>query len=267
MSPSEEVLARICGMRGLPGESRRGGGVGNQDDVVRVVAARRLALGRQHARDLESCRRDLDLLAHRVAVRRRCAALPCVRVRPRSDGAHVIRGEEGSRVRLPVADDLVVGVDAVDRGAPVAACGDHLGAARDHGGHRGHDLRFLPDLLRVRDREGGEGLRSLADPARHTRAGRDHDHVGAQPIDLRADARARSVAHRHHHDDRGHADDDAEHGQDGPHLVLEDALEGEPDQDSGAFMPRLALPLERSRAACGGPSPVRRSGSSHRACG
>src|SRR5688572_32749656 len=40
-----------------------------------------------------------------------------------------------------------------------------------------------------------------------------------------ADARAGAVADGHHDDDRGDADDDAEHRQRGAHLVLADALD------------------------------------------
>ncbi len=38
--------------------------------------------------------------------------------------------------------------------------------------------------------------------------------------------RLRALADGHHHDDRTDADDDAEHRQQRPHLVLDDALRG-----------------------------------------
>ena len=64
-----------------------------------------------------------------------------------------------------------------------------------------------------------------ADAALLEVAGAHHDHVGAGRLDLRLDRRLRAGAERHHRDHRGHADDHAEHGQRGAHLVARQRLE------------------------------------------
>ena len=53
-------------------------------------------------------------------------------------------------------------------------------------------------------------------------------------LDLLPDARLRPLADRHHDDHRADPDDDAEHGQQGAHRVLEDALPGDLDEDECA---------------------------------
>jgi hypothetical protein len=51
------------------------------------------------------------------------------------------------------------------------------------------------------------------------RARHDHEDVGAERADLLGDLRLRAGADRHHGDDRGDPDDDAEHGEEAAHLV------------------------------------------------
>ena len=59
--------------------------------------------------------------------------------------------------------------------------------------------------------------------------GKDGEQVGAEGVDPLLDGALGAGAQGHHRDDRGDADDDAEHGQRGPELVGADRLERDRD--------------------------------------
>src|SRR5205823_5452625 len=100
--------------------SRRCGRVRNEDDVVRIVAGCGLSFWRERADDLEWHLADLDVLTNRLVVAEESlydgvtdhghGALP----------AYIISSEECAVIRRPIANRLIVGVDAVDRRAPIA---------------------------------------------------------------------------------------------------------------------------------------------------
>ena len=53
----------------------------------------------------------------------------------------------------------------------------------------------------------------------------DGEQVGAAALDTRGDVGRGAAAEAHGREHRGYADDDAEHGQDGAHLVRKDAAD------------------------------------------
>ena len=215
------------------GERRRRGRVRNQHHVIGVAAAGGLPFRREHADHAEDRVADLNVGSDGIHTRKKILSHRFAEHGHLSIRAHVVRREEVARRRLPVADGLVVGVDAVDRRAPVAGRSDDHRAAGDDRRDRGDVLRLAADLVDVLEAEIRERRGALADAARLRGSGRDHDHVRAEVVDLLADAGARAVADRHHHDDRGHADDDAQHGQRRAHLVLANRLRGQLHQDHG----------------------------------
>ena len=101
------------------------------------------------------------------------------------------------------------------------------------------DLRdrgiLAANRARIRHRQRGGAAEAGADAARGQRAGQDHDDVGAEALDLLADRLAGAVAHGDHDDQRGDADEHAEHGERRAHLVAPDRLSrgGEDHQREG----------------------------------
>src|SRR5439155_22736709 len=73
--------------------------------------------------------------------------------------------------------------------------------------------------LRIAQRQGLRAARARAQAVDVAAAGLDPDHVVADTADLLLDLVGRPLAHRHAADDRAHADDDAQHGQNAAHLV------------------------------------------------
>ena len=69
-----------------------------------------------------------------------------------------------------------------------------------------------------------EALSALAHPTLSGGTGGEDDEVGSQIPDLVLDLGLCTGAHRGHDAHRGHADDHPEHREEGPHLVLQDAL-------------------------------------------
>ena len=91
-------------------------------------------------------------------------------------------------------------------------------------------------------------------------AGVDRDHVRAGAFDLIFDRRLRAVAHRHERDDRRDADDHAEHGQAGAHLVAAERLEGDAERHDGGHgkFSAEATAAAAIAAAAADPPPPRR---------
>ena len=87
----------------------------------------------------------------------------------------------------------------------------------------GHVRDALLDGSRIREDQPGAGLGGGLQ-AVAGEVGGDEDQVRAQTGDLAGNGRSRAVADRDHDDDRRHADDDAQHGQQRTDLVLADGF-------------------------------------------
>lgn len=95
----------------------------------------------------------------------------------------------------------------------------HLDRSPHPGRHRGDGRNLLLDGLRIKNGESLGGLRSHANPVRVHAARLDHHHVFSQALDLTLHCLAGSLGERDDADDSADTDDDAEHGQDGAHLI------------------------------------------------
>ena len=62
--------------------------------------------------------------------------------------------------------------------------------------------------------------------AAHVRSRMNHYHIRAHFGDLRLDAFLRTLSDGKHRDDGRHADDDAQHGEEGADFVAQDVLDG-----------------------------------------
>ena len=125
----------------------------------------------------------------------------------------------------------------VPRGAASRAHGDAQPALGEDGPVvvEGDVAAFLEGKVLF---DGDESLRHLA----------DGDDAGAVGIDLGGDEVLCAVGERDHHDDRGHADDDAEQREDAAHLVGPEGLQGELDAFDQLHESRFPLP----RSDCAG---------------
>jgi hypothetical protein len=70
--------------------------------------------------------------------------------------------------------------------------------------------------------------RAEPDAARRDRPGQHDDQIRSEALNLRLHATLRTGADGHHRDDGSHADDDAEHGETGAHLVRRECHECKP---------------------------------------
>jgi hypothetical protein len=78
----------------------------------------------------------------------------------------------------------------------------------------GRDRRvFAADRACVLDGEGARATEPSADASVHYGAGQDDDNVGTEILGLPAHGLVGALPDRHHHDQRGDADEDAEHRQ------------------------------------------------------
>ncbi len=207
------------------------GRVGHDDHVVHVVAIGRLSLRGEHADDGERDVAELYSLPDGVSAREQvlgdCGSEHC---HP-ANRAYVSIVEEDAGGQRPVADALEVGIDAIDHRPPVGISADCLRAREDDGSDAGEKQSLPLQLLRIRERQPVEAARSLARAALLRSSRRDDDHVRAEVLYLLLDARPRAVPHCDHHDHGAHADDDPKHREQRAHLVLQDALRGDLDQD------------------------------------
>jgi hypothetical protein len=173
----------------------------------------------QHADDGDRDLLDPDHLVQRIHIAEQLARHGL------ADDGHLGRaldvgGVESPPVRQrPFARFEVVVGRAEDRRAPVGVARHHLRAgARARRGHL--HLGHLPgNRQRVFLGQALAGLRAQAHAAGRDAAG-DHQHdVGAQALHLLLHALGGAAAHGDHGDDRRHADDDAQHGEDGAQRV------------------------------------------------
>ena len=124
----------------------------------------------------------------------------------------------------PVGDRRIVRADALDVRRPVLVAVLHLPLLADEVADL-RDRRILAaDRARVRDRERAGAAEAGADAAGGRRARQDHDDIGAEALDLLAHRLVGALADGDHDDERGDADEHAEHGQRRAHLVAPDRL-------------------------------------------
>ena len=178
-----------------------------------MVAARTEALllarhADHHARHLADEDRLADRILSAAEQRRFRVLVDDDFLRQFALGARV---EEAARLELDALDREVLGADAVHLRARL----DRRVAQRA----RGRDgRRRAGGVILARQRLGvGEHERlDLGRPrVAEAFAGKDLERVGAEIRDVVEHLAARALAERHHGDDRGDADDDAEHGQKG----------------------------------------------------
>ena len=202
-------------------------GVGGKDDVVLVLAHGVVPLGLEDAHHAEGHLVEADDLAQRV--------LPVgeeVVDDGLSDDAHLGRdlyvgfGEHLALLDGELAYLQVFRAHAADARGVVVVAGDELSAAADVGADGGQEVglvaqRFIVGQL---ERLHLAGVHAYAAPA--LAAGVYHDDVRAHLRNLGLDALLRALADGQHGDDRGHADDDAQHREEGAQFVVGQGAQG-----------------------------------------
>ena len=108
--------------------------------------------------------------------------------------------------------------------------------------------------VEVVPRERGLRAEAAVRAARGRRAGQHDEQVGAHRGEGLLDLRLRALADGDHGDDRADADDDAEHGREGAHLVAEQRAERDAQRVQGvhASAPhcRARLRLDAGGTGC-----------------
>ncbi len=187
--------------------------------------------------------------------------------------ALVVPGQSAARRDPPIGDRRIIGADALDRRRPVLVGIVRLPLLADEIADL-RDRRVLaPDRLRVVDRERGGAAEAAAHAPGDDRARQDHDQIGAEAFDLLAHRLVGALADGDHGDQRGDADEDAEHGQRRAHHVAADRLRrggedhqrrtprtvrresrplGSPGRSCAALAAPLALRRRRRRRRLGG---------------
>ena len=231
-------------------EQAQRGGQRHDDDIVAVLAAKALPALFHDADDGEAYTLDAHHLAERII-----GAEQLVGDRLADDGdararAFLALGEDAAVAGIPFVDAEIGRDRAGDVGRPVCRARD--GLRRDLGGGGGGDDIVEPgDGIGIGDAQRGAGAGAAEDAALPPGAGGDDEHVGAKPGDRIADLFLHAAADGEHQDDRGHADDHAEHGQDRAQPVGDERAPrlGEHGGDHSATS---ACPY--SAASFGGPS-------------
>ncbi len=204
-------------------------GVGRDDEVVLVLAPLALALGRE----------DPTTRKGRFLMRmiwptgswsgKRVLATVAPRMQTLSEDEDVPGGEVRSVGQDPVADGDVLLVAALRPRCSSSGCRPRPGRGR---GPRASTCRrwgaatTATASSMVRVVVVPEPPRTPPAPAVPA-PGRDVDEGRPLALDLLVDGGPRAAAERDHGDDRGHADDHAEHGEDRAHLVAAHGLEGD----------------------------------------
>ena len=167
---------------------------------------------------------ESDLLTDGILVPEQLAAHRRPDHAHRPPGTLLGLGEEPPVVQSPVAHREEAVVAAGDRGRPIAVAHDgrHDLTRRAGDGTHGADLALHRDHVVQ-----GEGRCVGAGSRPHALAHGDHQQVGSETFDLRRDLPGRTVAEGHHDNDRRHADDNAQHGQDRTQDVSADLAQGQ----------------------------------------
>ena len=136
----------------------------------------------------------------------------------------VLRSDAAPGLNGPIGDGRIIDGHRLNIGGPVLAAELHLAHLPHQIGDQSDGRRLAADRLRV-----GDGQRRGAAKAGPRAAGqhgarKNNSEIGAETLDLLAHRRVRAIAHRHHRDQRGDADEHAEHGQRRAQLVASDRL-------------------------------------------
>ena len=145
------------------------------------------------------------------------------------------RADDASGRDVPVGDRRIIGADALNRCGPVLIAVLNLALLANEIADLRNGGIFAADRLRVIDRQRTGAAKAGANAAGGDGARQDHDDIGAEALDLLSHRLVGAVADRDHHDERGDADENAQHGQRRAHLVASDRLRrgGEDHQAEG----------------------------------
>ncbi|MNE11116.1 hypothetical protein D3C80_1038600 [compost metagenome] len=191
--------------------------------VVLIVAHARLALDGKNTDDRAGDIADTDALADGVCCTEQ---FPACRLAYDAGGLAATifgGGEIPAERQFPILRDQIIGGRADDAGGAVGAAGNHGRRAaidRRHGAQAAHLITDCRDITI------GEALGLCACPARSPLARTDEKRVGAKPREFVAHLGGGAVADGDHGDDRGNADDDAEHSEEGAQHVAADSAPG-----------------------------------------
>ena len=136
----------------------------------------------------------------------------------------IVGGDTAARGDAPIGDRRIGRVHALDGRGPVLISILHLTLLADQITDLGDRGILAMDRAGVRDRERRGAAEAGANSSRRHCAGLDHDDIGAQALDLLAHRFIGALTDSHHGDQRGDADEHAEHGERGAHLVAADRL-------------------------------------------
>ena len=197
---------------GPAGDALQVAGVGNDDDVVLVLAEIIKALGAEQPDDLEGQVADAQRLADGIRAGEKLVGDGLADHANLGRAAHVGLAKHVAHGDGPDADLKVVHVLALDARVPVKAVGQDLRAVLHLGADVGDAGDFVADRERILDGQRAGGAEAAAHAAGGEIAGKHADDVLAQAGDGRFHLRLGAVADADHGDDRGDADDDAERG-------------------------------------------------------
>ena len=124
----------------------------------------------------------------------------------------------------PIGDGRIIDRDRLNIGGPVLIAHLHLAHLPHQIGDQRDGRRLAADRLRVGDGQRRRAAKARPRAAGQHRARKHHREIGAETLDLLAHRRVRAIADRHHGDQRGDADEHAEHGQRRAQLVASDRL-------------------------------------------
>ena len=196
-----------------------GGGDRHQDHVVLVLAQQALALAAEGADHHERHLADADHLPERVAIAEQVAYHRFAEQRDLGRAGEIRRVETLAGGDHPIAHLEMLGRDPVEHCRPVVVARHHLAGAAQLGSSCLHFLDLALDGVGVVLRQRVARARAHARSARGHRAGKQHDQVRAERLDLFLHTRLGARAHPDHGDHGGNADDDAEHGERAAKLV------------------------------------------------
>ncbi len=203
------------------------GGVGSEDIVVLVHTHGVVAFLLHHTDDAEGDGVEANDLADGVG----------------TVGEEVIDhrlAEEanfGGRLDLGLGEHLALGdgqltnlqvveVGTVDTRRRVVVAVDKLAGTLDEGGDGLDEMALVLEGLVVGELQGLHRGGVLSHTTPHVGSRTDHDHIGSHLRDVALDAVLGALAHGEHRDHRRDADDDAQGGEEGPHLVGRNGAEG-----------------------------------------
>ena len=202
-----------------------GGAERHHDEIVLILAIGRLAFGRERADDAQRHALDQDDGADRIVRgRKEIADDGLAEHRHEGGAALVVAADRAAGGNLPIGDRRVVGGNALDGGRPVLVGVFGLARLPDQVGDLPDGLVLAPDRLGIGDGQGRGAARPAAGAHARHRSRDDDNQVGAEACELLLHRVVGALPDGHHRDQRGDADEDAEHGQRRAHLVARQRL-------------------------------------------